>query len=91
MEDYSRGLRGRVGNAVGVLKRAWVRIPCLPFILKKIPKKSWVSFFLYACFITRVNFLKNIKQQFHIEDGQDNGNDITKDGIPFGIGKFSHQ
>ena len=35
--------------------------------------------------------LKNIKQQFHIEDGQDNGNDITKDGIPFGIGKFSHQ
>ncbi len=61
MEDYSRGLRGRVGNAVGVLKRAWVRIPCLPFILKKIPKKSWVSFFLYACFITRVNFLENIK------------------------------
>ena len=35
MEDYSRGLRGRVGNAVGVLKRAWVRIPCLPFSFKK--------------------------------------------------------
>ena len=36
MEDYSRGLRGRVGNAVGVLKRAWVRIPCLPSINKTI-------------------------------------------------------
>lgn len=36
MEDYSRGLRGRVGNAVGVLKRAWVRIPCLPSISKTI-------------------------------------------------------
>ena len=36
MEDYSRGLRGRVGNAVGVLKRAWVRIPCLPLINKTI-------------------------------------------------------
>ena len=32
MEDYSRGLRGRVGNAVGVYKRAWVRIPCLPLL-----------------------------------------------------------
>ena len=32
MEDYSRGLRGRVGNAVGVKKRAWVRIPCLPLL-----------------------------------------------------------
>ena len=76
MEDYSRGLRGRVGNAVGVLKRAWVRIPCLPFIFKKIPKKSWVSF-LYVGSKTRVNFLEDIKQQFHIEDGQDNGNNIT--------------
>ena len=36
LEDYSRGLRGRVGNAVGVLKRAWVRIPCLPSINKTI-------------------------------------------------------
>ena len=36
MEDYSRGLRGRVGNAVGVLKRAGVRIPCLPSINKTI-------------------------------------------------------
>ena len=57
---------------------------------KKIPKKSWVSF-LYVGSKTRVNFLEDIKQQFHIEDGQDNGNDITKDSIPFGIGKFSHQ
>ena len=43
---------------------------------KKIPKKSWESF-LYVGSKTRVNFLEDIKQQFHIEDGQDNGNNIT--------------
>ena len=45
MEDYSRGLRGRVGNAVGVLKRAWVRIPCLPFIFKKDTQEILGIFF----------------------------------------------
>ena len=67
MEDYSRGLRGRVGNAVGVLKRAWVRIPCLPSINKtidilffntSIKKNADFSAFFYI--MEPVNALQNI-------------------------------
>ena len=60
MEDYSRGLRGRVGNAVGVLKRAWVRIPCLPYTIKKDTHEI-LGIFLYVSSKTRVYFLEDIK------------------------------
>ena len=58
MEDYSRGLRGRVGNAVGVLKRAWVRIPCLPFSFKKDTQEILGIFFLICLFSNLGEFLR---------------------------------
>ena len=68
MVDY---LRLSIGRLLKRLKRpcwkrgrrvtaAWVRIPCLPFILKDTQEILGI-FFLYACFITRVNFLENVK------------------------------
>lgn len=35
--------------------------------------------------------LKRIKDKFEIENGEDNSNGITKEGIPLGIDVFSHE
>ena len=41
MESYPSGLRGRLGKALDVETRAWVRIPCFPYVDKMTYHKKF--------------------------------------------------